>query len=111
MKTTAYLLLPVSFDEDKTDLESLSRAVDHLVGTATSTPGILDDYGPVEIGLTELPVAMTWRIEVLDQPPEFFGSRQKRWRDTGEGPFDTAAHAEHFARTEVGASWRLVGSP
>ena len=55
MKTNGVLLLPVTFDDEKTDLESLSSGVDTLLRTATSPPGILDDYGEVTIGDTELP--------------------------------------------------------
>lgn len=40
----------VTFDDDRTDEESVATAMDILMKTALSTPGILDDYGPVEIG-------------------------------------------------------------
>lgn len=51
---TENLILPVTYDDEKTDLESLSNGIDILIETAMSTPGILDDYGPVEIGGTLL---------------------------------------------------------
>jgi len=50
-----YLTLPVTFDADKTDLDSLASAIDQLMETALSTPGILDEYGVVEIGPLEVP--------------------------------------------------------
>lgn len=48
--TKAKLEIVVEFDEDRTDAESLAVALDKLLGTALSTPGILDEYGPVEVG-------------------------------------------------------------
>lgn len=47
---TGFLKLPVTFDDQKTDLESLSSALDRLMETALSTPGILDEYGVIEVG-------------------------------------------------------------
>jgi len=43
MKTQ--LIIDVEYDPDITDPESLASAVDCLMKTACSTPGILDDYG------------------------------------------------------------------
>lgn len=43
------LTLWVTIDEDQTDAESICSAMDTLLETAMSTPGILDDYGPVEV--------------------------------------------------------------
>lgn len=45
-----FLKLPVTFDDQKTDLDSVSSALDTLMETALSTPGILDEYGVVEVG-------------------------------------------------------------
>ena len=32
------------------------------------------------------------------------------WRDSGEGPFDTAAEAIAFARAECGCAWVVVNA-
>jgi hypothetical protein len=47
----ATLTLKVSYDPDITDADSIAVAMDTLMETATSTPGILDEYGNPEIGL------------------------------------------------------------
>lgn len=44
------LNVTVRFDEGATDAESLATAMDILMETALSTPGILDDYGNPTIG-------------------------------------------------------------
>lgn len=62
MKTCTFTL-DVTFDEKVTDEDSVGEAVDSLVETAASTPGILDDYGEVHIGQTELALS-----EVLRHP-------------------------------------------
>ena len=49
-KKTAMLKLPVTFDDNITDAEGVATAVDKLLETALSTPGILDDYGNPQIG-------------------------------------------------------------
>ena len=41
----ARLYLDVEFDEKRTDAESLAAALDRLLKTALSTPGIMDEYG------------------------------------------------------------------
>jgi hypothetical protein len=40
----------ITYDPRQTDEESLCTALDTLMTTALSTPGILDDYGPVDVG-------------------------------------------------------------
>lgn len=47
---TCRLVIDVTYDENLTDPEALSEAFDHLLETALSTPGILDDYGCPEVG-------------------------------------------------------------
>jgi hypothetical protein len=47
-KTT--LTLDIDYDPDQTDPEELACAMDRLLETALSTPGILDDYGNPRIG-------------------------------------------------------------
>jgi hypothetical protein len=42
---TAKLLIEVSYDEKATDAEALASALDRLLETALSTPGILDEHG------------------------------------------------------------------
>jgi len=44
------LYVAVRFDDGATDIESLATAMDILMKTALSTPGILDDYGNPAIG-------------------------------------------------------------
>lgn len=50
MLRRATLMLPVYYDDEKTDGESTASAFDTLLETIMSTPGILDDYGNVEVG-------------------------------------------------------------
>ena len=47
---TVTFTLEVSFDDEHTDADSVSDALDTLMDTATSTPGILDEHGSVSIG-------------------------------------------------------------
>ena len=47
---TVQMTVQVTFDEDKTDSESIASALDRLMETATSTPGVLDEYGKVSVG-------------------------------------------------------------
>jgi hypothetical protein len=44
------LILSVTYDSKVTDSESIASAMDTLLETAASTPGILDEYGDPEIG-------------------------------------------------------------
>ncbi|MEI7902482.1 MAG: hypothetical protein WCK89_19710 [bacterium] len=44
------LTVPIDYDPDVTDPESLASAMDRLLETALSTPGILDEYGHPRIG-------------------------------------------------------------
>jgi len=48
--TTAKLSIEIRFDPDITDAESLASAMDQLLETALSTPGILEDYGNPALG-------------------------------------------------------------
>ena len=41
----ARLYLDVEFDEKRTDADSIAAALDRLLKTALSTPGIMDEYG------------------------------------------------------------------
>jgi hypothetical protein len=47
---TGVICVPVEYDENVTDLESLSSALDILLETALSTDGILDEYGDPYFG-------------------------------------------------------------
>lgn len=47
---TVTLTLSVTFDPKKTDAESVAGALDQLLLTAASTPGILEEYGDIDIG-------------------------------------------------------------
>lgn len=44
------LKIRVEYDESVTDPESLAVALDRLLETALSTPGVMDDYGSVLVG-------------------------------------------------------------
>lgn len=50
MKAT--LTIEIDFDPNVTDVDSVGEAVDTLLETAMSTPGILDEYGNPGIGQT-----------------------------------------------------------
>jgi hypothetical protein len=43
------LTIKVAYDKNITDPEALAVALDTLLETAMSTPGILDEYGDVEV--------------------------------------------------------------
>lgn len=47
-KTT--LTIDVNYNPEVTDPEGLASAMDRLLETALSTPGIMDEYGPPEFG-------------------------------------------------------------
>ena len=47
---TARLRLYVEYDETQTDAESVAEALDQLLGTAVSTPGVLDAVGNPDVG-------------------------------------------------------------
>ena len=49
-KKTCRLYVDINFDDKMTDPEGLASAMDRLMGTALSTPGILDEYGNPKIG-------------------------------------------------------------
>ena len=48
MKTT--LTVEIKYDPRKTDAEGLACAMDRLLETALSTPGVMDEYGNPTIG-------------------------------------------------------------
>ena len=48
MKTT--LTIEIEYDSRKTDPDGLARAMDRLLETALSTPGIMDEYGRLSFG-------------------------------------------------------------
>jgi hypothetical protein len=45
------MTIDVELDERVTDAESVSRALDVLMETALGTPGVLDEYGDVRVGV------------------------------------------------------------
>ncbi len=67
MKST--LTIDVEYDPDITDDEGLAYALDRLMETALSTPGILDEYGNPRIGqfFIARPVPKSYTLE-LDGP-------------------------------------------
>ena len=50
MATTKKILVKVTYDETKTSGYSLAQAFDTLLGTALSTPGVLEGYGDISVG-------------------------------------------------------------
>jgi len=61
----AVLTIEVEFGENITDAEGVGDAVDTLLATSVSTPGILDDYGNPHIGQTYIQPAWVNVIERL----------------------------------------------
>jgi hypothetical protein len=59
---TTRLWLEVEYDPKRTDPESLAVALDRLLETALSTPGILDDYGD--------PTISPFRLADTDTPSD-----------------------------------------
>jgi len=55
MRQTATFTINVDYDDRRTDPDALGEALDRLMEMALSTPGILDDYGKVEVGTFEIP--------------------------------------------------------
>jgi len=49
-KRRAMLTVGIDYDDSITDPESLAAAMDTLLRTAMSTPGVLDDYGSPSVG-------------------------------------------------------------
>jgi len=49
-RRVATLKVEVLYDPATTDAESAASALDTLVETALSTPGILDEYGVIDVG-------------------------------------------------------------
>ena len=50
MRRKVTLTKEAGYDDDCTDPDALAVALDTLMETAASTPGILDEYGDVKIG-------------------------------------------------------------
>lgn len=74
MRQTATFLIKVDYDDRSTDPDALGEALDRLMETVLSTPGILDDYGQVEVGKFEIPS----NNDAVNRPT----NRQKRRRLT-----------------------------
>lgn len=49
MKKTATLKIEIEYDDACTDADSIASALDTLLETSLSTPGIFEEYGPVEL--------------------------------------------------------------
>lgn len=49
-KREILLTVSVTFDDKVTDADSVATALDTLLETALSTPGILEEYGAVDVG-------------------------------------------------------------
>jgi hypothetical protein len=63
LKTRFYV--DVEFDDAVTDAESVATALDRLMETVLSTPGILEEYGDPEVGEFEIPFTATPAMEQL----------------------------------------------
>lgn len=50
MRHTVTLTIDIEYNPKKTDPDGLARAMDKLLETATSTSGILEDYGNPSMG-------------------------------------------------------------
>lgn len=48
-KKTVSMQFDAQFDDERTDAESLASALDRLLTTAMSSPGILEEYGDVTV--------------------------------------------------------------
>jgi hypothetical protein len=73
MSEQTTLTVDVTYDPEKTDPEGLAIAMDKLMETALSTPGILDDYGNPNIAeffpvspIKRIPLLTTEDVERLD---------------------------------------------
>jgi hypothetical protein len=67
-KKCVELRVSVFYDPEKTDDESIATAMDILVETAISTPGIWDDYG--EVGVGAFTVAPDYDCEAKNFAPD-----------------------------------------
>jgi len=47
---TAIVSFEVEYDEDQTDSDAVTCALEVVMETGLSTPGILEEYGPVKVG-------------------------------------------------------------
>jgi hypothetical protein len=47
---TAIISFEVQYDETKTDSDAITCALEVVLETGLSTPGILEEYGTVEVG-------------------------------------------------------------
>jgi hypothetical protein len=50
VRKTGRIHFAVEFEDDRTDIEDVAMALEKLLETAMSTPGILEDYGLVDVG-------------------------------------------------------------
>jgi hypothetical protein len=49
-KKTCILDLEIEYDDEKTDPEALAEALDRILATGLSTPGIMSEYGELDVG-------------------------------------------------------------
>lgn len=57
MKRTTTFALTISYEDDLTDADSIVAALHKLFATALSTPGVLDEHGPIAVSELELDLA------------------------------------------------------
>lgn len=60
--------IKVYYEKDQTDAESIAYAMDTLIETAISTPGILDEYG--DVGICASRILNTDELEVKNFAPD-----------------------------------------
>ena len=88
MRQTTAFVIKVGYDDRHTAPDALGEALDRLMETALSTPGILDDYGKVEIGRFEIP--LDDRVETPGDPLQ----DAERTQEEGKYPTDTQGFRE-----------------
>ncbi len=86
----AELKVSVRYDETKTDAESLCGALDTLLETATSTIGILDEYGDPKVHSFEV---------LADDTPLEAPADPRQWRVRRYWPCDEVCDATFTAAT------------
>lgn len=109
-KKTVLMTIPVTFDTDHTDADAVSVALDILMTTATSSPGVLDDYGMVGVGEFYPPPSDPWdddRIQfarLLDEILAVEAISSEAW-DALEGSMDLTWEQIESLFSRAGQVW------
>ena len=106
---TVQMTIQVTFDEYKTDSESIASALDRLMETATSTQGVLDECWKVSVGEICPPQVGEQEDDAdLDFPLEEYTSLQAKYVGRGfifRSPFE---HTPGWADGDRGVLVRLI---